>query len=312
MGVTLVLSRLPFLLRIITGLPRILFHLLVGVIRAFLPWKYIPHKDVSGQTVLITGAASGVGRLLAVKFASLGCRLVLWDLNAEENKKTARMCVQEGVEASTYTIDITDKEMVAETAQKVLERYGFVDILINNAGIVTGKKLLDCSNEVFEKTMSVNANALFYVTKQFLPAMIERGKGHVVVVSSMAGRIGINGLVDYSTSKFAACGFAESLHAELATLNKNIKTTLICPYYMNTGMFDGVKSCFPLLLPILEPEYVRDQIVEAVLTDTHVVYMPKFCYVSLLMKELFSVDTGDAIIEECGVHLQMENFKGRQ
>ncbi|CAD5215898.1 unnamed protein product [Bursaphelenchus okinawaensis] len=297
---------------VLQGLPKLIFTFFYGIVRAFLPWDWLPHKDVREQTVLITGAASGVGRLLAVKFASLGCKLVLWDINNLGNFETAEMCKKYDVQVSAYTVDITNTEAVEKTASLVLNKFGSVDILINNAGIVTGKKLLDCPDETFDLTMNVNANSLFYVTKRFLPKMIANDRGHIVVVASMAGRIGVNGLVDYSASKFAACGFTEALHAELTSTNSNVKTTLICPYYVNTGMFEGVKSSFPNLLPILEPEYVRDQIVEAVLTDTHIVYMPRFCYFTMVIKELFSVYTGDAIAEICGVHQQMAGFKGRK
>jgi len=86
--------------------------------------------------------------------------------------------------------------------------------------------------------------------REFLPDMIKRNEGHIVSIASMAGHTGVNGLVDYCASKFGAIGFDESLRNEMKSLNSKVRTTCICPYYINTGMFDGVKTNF--LLPILD------------------------------------------------------------
>lgn len=95
--------------------------------------------------------------------------------------------------------------------------------------------------------------------------MIERNSGHIVTIASIAGWVGVNRLADYCASKFGAVGFDESLRFEMRDRKKNIKTTCICPYYINTGMFDGVKSKFPLLLPILSEDYATTRIVNGIL-----------------------------------------------
>ena len=127
-----------------------------------------------------------------------------------------------------------------------------------SAGMVTGKKLLDSPDHLIEKTFAVNAISHVWMLKAFLPAMLEANHGHVITVASQAGQIGAAGLVDYCGSKFAAVGIDESLRMELTKLGKTgIKTTCVCPYFINTGMFDGVNTKFPwnLLLYIMEPDY---------------------------------------------------------
>jgi all-trans-retinol dehydrogenase (NAD+) len=139
--------------------------------------------------------------------------------------------------------------------------FGNVTILINNAGIVHGKKIMDNSERDLKKTYEVNTISHALTVKEFLPDMTN--KGHIVSVSSMAGIIGIPGLGDYCGSKFASFGFDESLRLELKKLGSPVKTTCVCPFFINTGMFEGVKTQFPLL-PLLEPDWVADRIITAI------------------------------------------------
>jgi all-trans-retinol dehydrogenase (NAD+) len=126
-----------------------------------------------------------------------------------------------------------------------------VDILINNAGIVSGKKILDITERDLKKTFDVNAISHVFTVKEFLPEMLKQDKGHIVSIVSVAGIIGVPGLSDYCGSKFAAFGIDESLRLELKNLKSNVTTTCVCPYFINTGMFEGVKTDFPLL-PMLD------------------------------------------------------------
>ncbi|PAV73047.1 hypothetical protein WR25_13464 isoform B [Diploscapter pachys] len=258
---------------------------LIEIVKAFIPNGILPRKNVAGKTVLITGSGSGLGRMMAIEFGKLGARIVLWDVNEKGNTETRKKLMDMGVKAHAYTVDLSKKDQINETAQKVKCEVGNVDILINNAGIVTGKKLFECPDDLMEKTMQVNTNALFYTTKNFLPGMLESNSGHLVTIASMAGQIGVAGLVDYCASKFGAVGYHESVTAEIIRLGKSgVNTTLICPYYIDTGMFDGVESKSPLFLPILEPEYVIECIMEGVLTNRRLVAMPRFCYLSIFAK----------------------------
>lgn len=124
------------------------------------------------------------------------------------------------------------------------------------------------------------------MTKEFMPNMLEKNHGHIVTVASMAGHFGTAGLCDYCASKFAVVGFDESLRNELERMKKTgVKTTVVCPYYIKTGMFDGVKSN---MIPLLKPEYVADKIVEAVLTDQKVLMLPRIMYLISALKGFVS------------------------
>ena len=125
-----------------------------------------------------------------------------------------------------------------------------MDIVINNAGVVSGRAFCELDDGRIERTMAVNAP--MWVTKAFLPAMMERDSGHIVTVASAAGLVGAPRLVDYCASKHAAVGFMEALRVELKRLGSSVCTTIICPGIINTGMFDGATSSFPLAR-VLDP-----------------------------------------------------------
>ncbi|NTV73921.1 MAG: SDR family oxidoreductase, partial [Holophaga sp.] len=186
-----------------------------------------------GSHVLITGAASGIGRLMAQEARVRGARLTLLD---RDEAGLRSVMAELGGDTAVFTVDLSDRAQIQATAAKVLKTRGAVDVLVNNAGIVTGKPILECSDEAIERTFQVNTLALFWMTRAFLPAMIDQGRGHLVTVASAAGLSGTSRLTDYCASKFAAVGFDESLRLELKRLGHPIRTTVVCPYYIDTGM----------------------------------------------------------------------------
>jgi all-trans-retinol dehydrogenase (NAD+) len=131
-----------------------------------------------------------------------------------------------------------------------------------------------------------------------------------VTIASAAGIVGTSRLVDYCASKHAAVGFDESLRLELRRLGSPVKTTVVCPFYISTGMFAGVKTRFPLLLPILTPEYAVERIVDAIRRDRPRLVMPRFVY-STWLARLLPVAAFDAIMELLGVNRSMDEFVGR-
>ncbi|NXR87712.1 RDHE2 dehydrogenase, partial [Hypocryptadius cinnamomeus] len=194
----------------------------------------------------------------------------------------------------------------------VKKEVGDVSILINNAGVVIGKKFLDSPDPLVEKTMEVNTMAHFWTYKAFLPAMIAANHGHLVSIASAAGLCGCSQASDYCASKFAAIGFAESVDTEMRTQRKTgVKTTIVCPYVINTGMFDGVKSKWPRVFPILEPEYVAERIITAVRQNQEVVCIPRIIYVFLFLKSFLPVKATALILDYFGLIDLMSTFKGR-
>jgi len=298
-------------LGLLSTLAHAVYLLVVDSFKALLPMGILPRKEIHGQTALITGAGSGLGRLMAIEFGKLGCRVILWDVNTKGNEETKKQLDDLGVQAHAYTVDLSDRKAINKVAEDVKREIGAVDVLVNNAGIVTGKKIFECPDELMEKTMAVNANALFFTTKNFLPGMLERDRGHIVTIASMAGLSGVSGLVDYCASKHAAVGYARSLAAELRTLGKKVHTTTVCPYYIDTGMFTGVRTKAPLALPILDPQYVVDNIMEAVLTNKELIQLPKFTYVFTWSYNYLPSRVSHVLADYFGVNETMDTFVGR-
>lgn len=276
----------------------------------FVPKK---KKNIAGEVVLITGAGSGIGRLMAQEFAAHSTVLVLWDINQEGMKETARLAKSNGASRVHYYIcDCSDKNDVYRVADQVKREVGDVSILVNNAGIVTGKKFMDAPDSLIEKTMDVNIMAHFWTYKAFLPAMIANNHGHLVSIASSAGLIGVNGLADYCASKFAAVGFAESVGLELLATGKDgVKTTIVCPYFINTGMFDGCQTKWPKLLPILNPDYVAKKIIHAVLTDQVYLLLPRSMYLIAGLKNVLNMKQAIVLGQYLGAFNLMDTFRGR-
>jgi len=275
-------------------------------------------KRLKGDVALITGGAGGIGRLMALALSKEGCTVIIWDMDEAGAARVAQEVISKGGQAASYKVNVTDRHHVYACAKEVLERFDHVDILINNAGIVSGKKLFEADDARSELTIAVNTTALLWTTKAFLPRMMERKKGHCVTIASNAGRVGLSGMTDYSASKFGAVGFAESLRNEMRLICPEVKTTMVCPGYIATGMFQGAKmrSTIPaldpmvnMLMPVLEPEYVANKVVTAIKRNQTILVMPKFAYSIWLFRAMLPTFLLDHAMDILGVSRSMEKFE---
>lgn len=286
-----------------------IFYGIYNILCSLVPKKFRV-KNIEGQVVLVTGGGSGIGRLLCLKLAKKGARIVTWDVNKAGNEETLTQVTAAGGQCYIYTVDLCDRHAVYAAAAKVKQEVGKVDILVNNAGIVTGKNFMEAPDELIQKTFDVNILSHFWTTKAFLGDMMSTNKGHIVTIASVAGLAGVNKLADYCASKFAAVGFDESLRLELKVGGyTGVKTTAICPYYINTGMFEGVQS---KLIPILKPEYVSDEIVDAILLDYYDLVLPRFCRYLILLKYFLPNRLLMLFGEMSGITCSMNDFVGRK
>ncbi|QQO10598.1 SDR family oxidoreductase [Breznakiella homolactica] len=267
-------------------------------------------KNIKDALVVITGGASGIGRLVGFSLAERGARVIAWDINPQSLKALEDEARSRGLAITGMACDVSDRKSVYAAADTVLRESGPVDILINNAGVVSGSTFLETPDEKIIKTMEVNVSPLFWTCKAFLPGMIERNRGHIVTISSAAGIIGVRGLADYSASKFAAFGFHESVRMELRRMKKKISSTVVCPFYIDTGMFKGVKSKVPLLLPILKSEYAARRIVSAILKNKKRLIMPRFVY-GVYVLRLLPAGAFDVMADFFGINNSMDDFTGR-
>ncbi|XP_018613152.1 retinol dehydrogenase 10-A-like isoform X2 [Scleropages formosus] len=258
-------------------------------------------KRVAGQVCVVTGAGGGLGRLFAVEFARRRAVLVLWDIDRQKLEETADIvcCVwgdadedtveTEEPQVHTYVCDVSQRESVYATAERVRREVGRIDVLVNSAGVVSGRHLLECPDELIERTMMVNCHAHFWTTKAFLPKMLEVNHGHIVTVASSLGLFSTAGIEDYCASKFGAIGFHESLSHELKAAEKHgIKMTLVCPFLVERGMFQGcrIRKEVSPLLPPLEPEYCVKQAMTAILTEQPMICTPRTMYIVTFFKTI--------------------------
>ncbi|XP_064548557.1 short-chain dehydrogenase/reductase family 16C member 6 [Drosophila montana] len=252
-----------FFLDLIVFTIKSIFYILESLYYTILPQRFRKLKNISGQVVLITGGGGGVGRLIALNFARLEARIVIWDINQEAIKTTVDLLAKHGFNnCKGYVVDISDREQIYQRAAQVVEDVGHVDILINNAGIVCCKPFWELHDRVIQNTYNINIISHYWTAKAFLPHMMRQNRGHIVTVGSVTGMLGTYGCSDYAATKYACIGFHESLLTDLKAHGYDqIQMSLICPYYINTGMFSGVK---PRMVPMLEPQYVADRIEGAV------------------------------------------------
>jgi all-trans-retinol dehydrogenase (NAD+) len=267
--------------------------------------------DFRNRKVLITGAASGIGHLLALRIAARGGRLILWDVDAAHLAAVAAEIVAAGGQAAVVACNLAERESIEAAAARTLAEQGAIDVLINNAGIVDGKPLLEATDAEVERTFAVNTLAHFRTVRAFLPGMLAQGAGHIVTIASASGIAAVPRLADYSASKAAAIAFDESLRLELKHDGAPVRTTVVCPFYISTGMFEGVRTRFPLLLPIMRPEAVAARIVRAIERDEARVILPWFVRCAFPLR-LLPVAWFDALMGFFGITKSMDAFTGRR
>lgn len=266
--------------------------------------------SLSGKNVLVTGAGSGIGRLMALGAVKRGAaHVVIWDMNLTAAKAVVKEIVGIGGAASAQKVDVSDRGAVTAAAALTLETITHLDVLVNNAGVVSGKSFLDLSEKDITSTYGVNTFALYWTTQAFLPGMLARDQGRLVTVASAAGLAGSATLTDYSGSKHAAIGFMESLRAELRDASSAVTTLTICPFYINTGMFDGVKSGSPLL-KIQAPEPSTQAMLDAMESGQRELLLPGMVR-SVRYFRLLPVTWFDWLADLFGINKAMKTFRGR-
>tara|TARA_B100001094_G_scaffold273260_1_gene279563 strand:- start:726 stop:1595 length:870 start_codon:yes stop_codon:yes gene_type:complete len=180
---------------------------------------------IKDRTVIITGAASGIGRALAHHFARHGARLALWDQNLAELKQTAcDIQAYQDQKISLHNVDISSRTQVCEEAKSVLSIHGGVDILVNNAGISLSDYFDGSNLDEFKKVMDVNFWGAVYLCHAFLPSLKKSNHARIINVSSVYGLFGMESQTAYCSSKFAIRGFTEALKMELSEDSIHIAT----------------------------------------------------------------------------------------
>jgi short-subunit dehydrogenase len=266
---------------------------------------------IKGNCVLITGGASGIGRIMGRMALESGARmLVIWDINQQSIDSTVGELGKLG-SVKGYRIDVSDSAAVEECFKRTGAECGDVDIVINCAGIVTGNKTFDKQNITdIERTMKINSVAPMVIALQALPGMLARGKGHICNIASAAGMLSNPKMSVYVASKWAMIGWSDSMRIELKEAGNKVRVTTVAPYYINTGMFDGVQSRF---FPILDPEKTSRKILRAIESNRDFKGIPFGFHFIRLCQGLLPTSLFDLVFGKwVGIFSAMDNFKGRK
>ncbi|RJP38729.1 MAG: SDR family oxidoreductase [Desulfobacteraceae bacterium] len=183
--------------------------------------------DLKHKTVVVTGAASGIGRALGLKLAEAGCRLALGDIDVKGLAETADMITKINGHASIHPVDTGNRDQVYAFAESVIGHHGNVHVLVNNAGVTLTALIAEMEDADFEWVMNINFWGMVHATRAFLPKLKSTGKAHIVNVSSVFGLCGIPTQAAYNSSKFAIRGFTESLNQELK--GSGVSATVVFP-----------------------------------------------------------------------------------
>jgi all-trans-retinol dehydrogenase (NAD+) len=269
-------------------------------------------SQIRGANVLVTGGANGIGKLMGLKCLQEGAaNLIIWDINEENLHKTQKEFSSKGYKnVYTFVVDVSNIDDIEKSATEVLLEIGNIDILFNNAGIVAGKKSFwEYSAKDIEKTIQINISGVMHVTRVFLKDMIKQRKGHVVNISSASALIPLPKGSVYASSKWAVLGWSESLRMELEQEGKDLHVTTVCPSYIDTGMFKGVKA--PLLFPLLQPDDIVNKIIKAVKTNQTILMQPDNVNIVPVLKGIFPARIFDVVAGWLGVYSSMNSFEGR-
>jgi 3-oxoacyl-[acyl-carrier protein] reductase len=220
--------------------------------------------ELEGARALVTGSGRGIGATLALALAGSGCRVALVSRTESQLDAVAAGVTAAGMRALVLPADLTRPDEVHGLVRKVESEFGGIDILINNAGGGAFGPVIELTENEFERTLELNVTSVFRLTRAFLPGMLQRKQGHIVMMASTAARRGFSGGAAYCAAKFALDGFAQSLFYE--TRQSGVRVTTVFPSSVNTEL---MRRLGPALDPdrMIQPADVALAVLAALRTD---------------------------------------------
>ena len=266
---------------------------------------------LNNHNVLITGGASGIGKIMGRIALERGAKtLIIWDINEQNIAATIEELSGKG-KVKGYRVDVGDIEAVSTAYATTVKECGDIDLLINNAGIVTSNRTFDqVGIAEIDRTIRINTIAPMYVAREVLPSMLRRHEGHICNITSAGGMLGNPRMAVYGASKWAAIGWSESLRIEQQEKKSGVHVTTVAPYYINTGMFDGVKSP---IIPILNPEKTAAKIIRAIEKNRVFRGIPFGFHFIRFWQFILPIPVFDFFFGKVfGIYHTMDNFTGRK
>ena len=261
--------------------------------------------------VLITGGASGIGKIMGRMALEKGAgTFIIWDINIAAIENVKKELASYG-RIKGYAVDVSDSEMVALTYRKTVEDCGAIDIIINCAGIITSNKTFDrMSTDEIMRTMKINTIAPMLVAHAALPDMLRRNRGHICTIASAGGMLSNPKMSVYAASKWGVIGWSDSVRIELQDSKRNVHITTVAPYYINTGMFDGVRS---RIIPVLKPEYVAGRVIKGIERNRTFCGIPFGFHFIRFWQAILPTRVFDWLFGELfGIYHTMDDFTGRK
>lgn len=218
--------------------------------------------DFKNKIIVITGASSGIGEASAIMFAKKKANVILVSRKKEKLIQVKNKISKFQINSLVCPCDVSKKEEVEKMKDKILEKFGRVDVLVNNAGFAIYGSILDLTIEEIEDQMKTNYFGMVYCIKNFLPTMLKQKSGHIVNVASVAASFGLPGIASYCASKFAMLGFSEGLRHELH--NSGVGVTVVSPIMVKTNFFDHPSfENMPKFFTSLSPQTVAKAVMRA-------------------------------------------------
>ena len=193
---------------------------------------------LNGKVAVVTGAAQGIGKTIALLFAAKGLSLVLCDINLEAAEETAREIEEKGGNCLTLKSDVSNFQDAEKIIKQAVEHFGSLDILINNAGITRDNVLLRMKEEQWDQVMAVNLKGTFNFTRAALKVMMRKKSGKIISIASITGMMGNAGQANYSASKAGVIGFTKAIAREYA--DRGITVNAVAPGFIATAMTDAI------------------------------------------------------------------------
>ena len=193
---------------------------------------------LTDKVSIITGGGQGIGRATALKFAAEGAKVAVCDINQTAVDETVREIVAMGHEAAGFNVDVTDKDSIARMVASVMAKWGRIDTLVNNAGIVQDAQFKKMTDEQFERVIDVNLKGVYHCTKAVVDIMLEQNSGVILNASSIVGLYGNFGQTNYAATKFGVIGMMKTWARELG--RKGIRANAICPGFIETPILSSI------------------------------------------------------------------------